>query len=80
LVGAPLALVAQPLGRHWLFYLGIVLLAVALVLPAETGQTLKGRARNLVRHLPGASWLGRRAGGESGEQTNTEHRASNTEI
>jgi len=79
-VGAPLALVAQPLGRRWLFYLGIVLLAVALVLPAEPGQKLKLRAWNLARHLPGASWLGRRAGGESGEETNTEHRASNTEI
>jgi hypothetical protein len=74
LVGAPLALAAQPLGRRWLFYLGIVLLAVALVLPAEPGQTLKLRARHLVRHLPGAGWLGRKAGGESGGEANAEHR------
>jgi hypothetical protein len=60
LVGAPLALASERLGQRLLFYLGLALLAVALVLPASQGQTFGQRARNLARFLPGARWLGRR--------------------
>lgn len=58
-IGAPLALAARPLGAPWLFYVGLGLLLVALILPARRGQQLGERISNLARHLPGARWLGR---------------------
>ena len=58
-VGAPLALAARPLGRPSLFYVGLVLLVIALALPAHPGQTPRERARNLAKHLPGFAWIGR---------------------
>jgi hypothetical protein len=59
-VGAPLALASEPLGQSAFFYVGLALLVVALALPVSPGQTLGARARDIVRHLPGARWLGRR--------------------
>lgn len=56
-VGAPLALASGPLGRRWLFFLGIALLVVALVLPARPGETLSDKLSAVVRHLPGSNWL-----------------------
>ncbi len=58
-VGAPLALASSRLGQRWLFYVGLALLAVALALPTQPGQTLKERMTNLVQHFPGARWIRR---------------------
>jgi len=60
-VGAPLALASSRLGQRWLFYVGLALLALALLLPARPQQTFGERMRNLVGHLPGARWF-RRSG------------------
>jgi len=59
-IGAPLALLADRVGQRWLFYLGLVLLILALVVPARPGQTPGQRVGGLVRHLPGSRWLRRR--------------------
>jgi len=56
-IGAPLALAARPLGVSWLFYVGLLLLFVALVLPARKDQKVRERLRELVRHLPGGRWF-----------------------
>lgn len=58
-VGAPLALLARPTGRPWLFYSGLALLIVGLILPARGDETLKEKLRNIVRNLPGSRWLSR---------------------
>jgi hypothetical protein len=59
-VGAGLALAAERLGRRWLFYVGLGLLVVSLVLPSAAGQTLEERLANLGRHLPGGRLFRRR--------------------
>ncbi len=59
-LGGPMALASAPLGRPLLFYAGLVLLVVALALPATPGRTAGERARELLRHLPVVRWLGRR--------------------
>ena len=51
-IGAPLALLAAPLGTDWLFFVGLGLLAAALVLPARPGQTPQEKLGNLAGHLP----------------------------
>lgn len=56
-VGAPLALASAPLGRPWLFFLGISLLILALVLPTRPTETLKEKLGALARHLPGSNWF-----------------------
>ncbi len=56
-VGAPLALAADRLGQRWLFYVGLALLIVGLLLPVRAGQTLGERFRNLSGHLPLLGWL-----------------------
>ncbi len=56
-VGAPTALVATRFGPAWLFYCGLALLILALILPSESGQSLGGKLKNVARHLPGARWL-----------------------
>jgi hypothetical protein len=61
-LGAPLALAADRLGRHWLFYMGLAMLLVSLALPSASGQTLGDRARNLAAHVPGARLFRRRDG------------------
>ena len=58
-VGAPLALLAEPLGRPWLFYSGLALLVVGLILPARADETLRKKLGHLFRHLPGGRWLSR---------------------
>lgn len=62
-VGAPLALAARPLGRPWLFYPGLALLLIGLVLPTRPGQTFRGKLRDIASHMPGKGWM-RRDGGE----------------
>lgn len=57
-----MALAAGPLGATWLFYVGLVLLLIALALPPRGDQTVRERVRNLVRHLPGGRWFGDRDG------------------
>jgi hypothetical protein len=58
-IGAPLALAADRVGQRWLFYVGLALLVIALVIPARPGRTLGQRLDGLVRHLPGRRWLRR---------------------
>jgi hypothetical protein len=60
LVGAPLALAAQPLGQPWMFWLGLVFLISALLLPMQPGQRLGDRFQDIVRHLPLSGWLSSR--------------------
>lgn len=58
-MGAPLALAADRVGRPWLFFVGLALLIIALLVPVRPGQTLRERLDGLVRHLPGSRWLRR---------------------
>jgi hypothetical protein len=55
--GAPTALAATHLGPSWLFYCGLALLILALILPTESEQSLGKRLKNVARHLPGARWM-----------------------
>jgi hypothetical protein len=59
-VGAPLALAAEPLGQRWLFFVGITLLVVVLVIPAQPGQALGERLRELAHNFPILGRLGRK--------------------
>ncbi|UCF19894.1 MAG: hypothetical protein JSU87_00320 [Gemmatimonadota bacterium] len=59
-IGAPLALVSGNLGQSWLFFAGLALLGVALLLPARPGVKLGERLGHLIRHLPLVGWLRRR--------------------
>ncbi len=59
-IGAPVALAARPLGRPWLFLIGLTLLVLALAIPPHPDQSPKERARNLARHLPFLGWLRRK--------------------
>ncbi len=59
-MGAPLALAAQPLEAPWLFWVGLALLTLALILPSRPGQTIGERLRSIFRHLPVIGWIGRR--------------------
>lgn len=58
-VGAPLALLAQPLELPWLFYSGLGLLVIGLILPAHAEETLREKLRKIIRHFPGSRWLSR---------------------
>ncbi len=60
LLGAPLALVAVSLEQTWLFFGGLAILVIALLLPARPNSDLGERLRDLARHLPGVGWLRRR--------------------
>lgn len=40
-----------------MFYVGLAVLVVGLVLPARAGQTPGERLRNLAGHLPLLRWL-----------------------
>lgn len=64
-VGAPLALAADPLGRPWLFYIGLALLVIGLIHPVHPEETLGEKLKNIVRHLPGRRWA--RPGREAGD-------------
>jgi len=56
-IGAPTALVASRFGPSGLFYCGLALLILALILPSEFGESLGGKLKNVARHLPGARWM-----------------------
>lgn len=56
-VGAVAALVADAVGRPWLYPVGLGLVVLALVLPSYAGQTWRRKWTDLARHLPGVRRL-----------------------
>lgn len=50
-VGAPVALLSQPMGSDVLFYVGLSLLVIGLALPARPGEALGEKIRAITRHL-----------------------------